>query len=134
MVRMGGSYSIDVQSMVEILRKALAERKDVDRHMVYNVNLRARCRKLDLEGDNVEVLAHHFDTSFIKDYKSNSDNYSKGEFFHLVSFMVVVFDNLIKKFVLLLIIESHCIPSCCVYIIVYNGVDIMLYQRFIMLI
>ena len=41
MVRMGGSYSIDVQSMVKILRKALPERKDVDRHMVYNVRLRA---------------------------------------------------------------------------------------------
>ena len=37
MVRMGGSYSIDVQSMVEILRKALPERKDVDRHIAYNV-------------------------------------------------------------------------------------------------
>ena len=79
MVRMGGSYSIDVQSMVEILRKALPERKDVDRHMVYNVRLRARQRKLELEDKNVEVLAHHFDTSFIKNYKSSSDNYSKGE-------------------------------------------------------
>ena len=47
--------------------------------MVYNVILRARRRKLELEADNVEVLAHHFDTSFIKNYKSNSDNYSKGE-------------------------------------------------------
>ena len=79
MVRMGGSYSINVQSMVEILRKALPERKDVDRHMVYNVRLRARQRKLELEDKNIEVLAHHFDTSFIKNYKSSSDNYSKGE-------------------------------------------------------
>ena len=79
MFRMGGSYSIDVQSMVEILRKALPERKDADRHMVYNVRLRARRRKLELEDKNVEVLAHHFDTSFITNYKSNSDNYSKSE-------------------------------------------------------
>ena len=79
LVRMGGSYSIDVQSMVEILRKALPERKDVDRHMVYNVRLRARRRKLELEGKNVEVLAHHFGTSFIKNYKSSFDNYSEGE-------------------------------------------------------
>ena len=90
MVRMGASYSIDDQSMVEILRKALSERKGVDRHMVYNVRLRARRRKLELEADNVEVLAHHFDTSFIKDYKFNSDNYSKGELFHLVSFMWLI--------------------------------------------
>ena len=79
MVRMGGSYSIDVQSMVEILRKALPERKDVDRHMVYNVRLRARRRKLELDAGNIEILAYHFDPSFIKNYKSNSDNYSKGE-------------------------------------------------------
>lgn len=99
MVRMGGgSYSIDVQSMVEILRKVLPKRKDVDRHMVYNVRLRARRRKLELEADNVEVLAHHFDTSFIKDYKSNSYNYCKGELFHLVPFMLVVFDNIIYLF------------------------------------
>ena len=79
-IRMGGSYSIDVQSMVDILRKVLPERKNLDRRMVYNVNvrLRARRRYLELEVDNVEVLEHHFDTSFIEDYKSKSDNYSKG--------------------------------------------------------
>ena len=101
MVRMGGSYSIDVQSMVEVLSKALPERKDVDRHMVHNVRLRARRRKLELDADNVEVLAHHFDTSFIKDDKSNSDNCSKGEF-HLVSFMLIVFDNLINIFCIII--------------------------------
>ena len=79
MVRMGGSYSIDVQSMVEIVRKALPERKDVDRHMVYNFRLKARRRKLELDTGNIEISAHHFDPSFIKNYKSNSDNYSKGE-------------------------------------------------------
>ena len=52
----------------------------MDRHMVYNVRLRARRRKLELEAANVEVLANYFDVSFIKDYKSNSDNYFKGMF------------------------------------------------------
>ena len=42
MVRIGSSYNIDVQSMIEILRKAVPKRKDVDRHMVYNIYLRAR--------------------------------------------------------------------------------------------
>ena len=56
MARMGGSYSIDVQSKVEILRKALPERKDVDRHMVYNVRLRSRRRKLELNAGNIEIL------------------------------------------------------------------------------
>ena len=75
---MDSSYTIDIQSVVEVLRKASPEMKDVDRHMVYNVRLRARRRTLELEADNDEVLAPDFDTSFIKDYKSNSDNYSKG--------------------------------------------------------
>ena len=35
MVRMGDLYSVDAQSMVEILRKTLPERKDMDRHIVY---------------------------------------------------------------------------------------------------
>ena len=81
MVRMGGSYNINVQLMIEILRKALSERKDLDRHMVYNVHLRASRRQLALEATNVEVVANHFDGSFIKDYRSNSDNYSKGMLF-----------------------------------------------------
>ena len=80
MVRMGGSYSINFQSMVEILRKTLPERKDVDRHVGYNICLRDRRRKLELEATNVEVLVNHFDSSFIKGYTSNSDNYSKGMF------------------------------------------------------
>ena len=42
MVRIGSSYNIDGQSMIEILRKAVPKRKDVDRHMVYNIYLRAR--------------------------------------------------------------------------------------------
>ena len=131
---MGGFYSIDVQSMVEVLRNALPERKYIYRHIVHNVRLRAHRRKLELEAGNVEILAHNFDTSFIKDNKSNSDNYSKGAF-HLVSFMLVVFDYLITFFVSLLIIESHCVSSCSSYInVVCIDVVIMLYQRFTMLI
>ena len=79
-VRMGGSYSINVQSMVEILRNTLPERTDVDHHMVYNVRLRTHRRKLELEAVNIEVLANHFNASFINDYKSGSDNYFKGKF------------------------------------------------------
>ena len=74
---MGGSYSINVQSMVEILKKTLPERKDVD---IYNVRLRDHRRKCELEAANVKVVANHFDASFINDYKSNSGNYSKGMF------------------------------------------------------
>ena len=125
MVRMNRSYSIDIQSMVEVLRKVLLERKDIDRHMVYNVRLRAHHCKLELKADNVEILVHHFDTSFIKDYKSNSVNYSKGQF-HLVSFMLVVFDNLINIFCIIidyritLCFKLLFLYPCCLYWCCYN--------------
>ena len=67
--------------MIQILRKALPEIKDVGRHTVYNIRLRARRRELALTPANVEVTANNFDASFIKDYRSNSDNYSKGMLF-----------------------------------------------------
>ena len=79
MVRMDSSYNIDVQSMIEILRNTLPERKDVDRHMVYNVRLRAHRRKLELEATNVEVVANSLGVSFITDYKATSDSYSKDK-------------------------------------------------------
>ena len=66
--------------------------------MVYNIRLRARWRKLELENKKAEVLAHHFDASFINNNKSNSDNYSKGEL-------------LLTCFVSLLIIESNFVAS-----------------------
>ena len=52
-VHTGSSYTIDVQLMIEMLRKTPPERKDVDSHMVYNVRLWARWRKLELEAVNV---------------------------------------------------------------------------------
>ena len=128
MVRMGCSYSINVQSMVEVLRKTLPKRKDVDRHTVYNVKLRTRRRKLELEADNAEVLAYHFDTSSIKDYKSNSDNYSKGEF-HLASFMLVVFGNLSKNCCIItdyritLRFKLLFLYLCCLYWCCYNVIS-----------
>ena len=79
--------------------------------MVYNVRLRARQRKLELKDKNVEVLAHHFDTSFIKNYKSSSDNYSKGEL-------------LLICFVSLLIIGSNVF-----FRLQSLDVDIVIYQR-----
>ena len=77
-VRMGSSYSIDIKAMAELLRKTLSERKDVDYHIAYNVRLRACRRKSELETTNIEIETKHFDESFIKDYRTTSDNYSKG--------------------------------------------------------
>ena len=38
---------VSVRSMTTLLQKALPERKDVDRHMINNVRIRARKRKLE---------------------------------------------------------------------------------------
>ena len=81
MVRMGSSYSIDIKAMAELLRKTLSERKHVDYHISYNVRLRACRRKSELESANIEIETKHFDESFIKDYRTISDNYSKGGLF-----------------------------------------------------
>ena len=78
-IRMGSSYNIDIQSMIDIFRKSLPERKDVDHHMVYNFRLRALRCKLELEVANMEEAVNHFDASFITDYKATSNNYSIGK-------------------------------------------------------
>ena len=81
MVRMGSSYSIDIKAMSELLRKTLSERKDVDYHISYNVRLRACRRKSKLETANIEIETKHFDEFFLKDYRTISENYSKGGLF-----------------------------------------------------
>ena len=47
MVQMAINPHISVRSMTTLLRKALSEREDVDRHMINNVRIRARKRKLE---------------------------------------------------------------------------------------
>ena len=68
-----------VRSMTILLQKVLPERKDVDRHMIDNVRIRARRRKLELDSKSIRIDPKHFDSSFIKSYVNSVDNYTEGK-------------------------------------------------------
>ena len=70
---------VSLRSMTTLLQKALYERKDVDRHMINNVCIRARRRKLELDSKSIRIDPKHFDSSFIKSYVSTADNYTEGK-------------------------------------------------------
>ena len=70
---------VNVRTMTNLLKKAPPERKDVDRHMINNVRIRVRRKKLDLDSKSIEIDPKHFDTTFIKLYVDTNDNYTQGE-------------------------------------------------------
>ena len=74
MMQMTINPYVSVRSMTTLLQKALAERKDVDRHMTNNVRIRARRRKLELDSKRIRIDPKHFDSSFIKSYVNTTDN------------------------------------------------------------
>ena len=51
---------VSVRSMTALLQKALPERKDVDRHMINNVRIRARRRKLELDSKSIRIDPNTF--------------------------------------------------------------------------
>ena len=63
---------VDINPYVSV---RLPERKDVDRHMINNVRIRARRRKLELESKSIRIDPIMFDSSFIKFYVSTANNY-----------------------------------------------------------
>jgi len=79
MVQMAITPYVSVRSMTTLLQKALPERKDVDRHMINNVRIRARRRKLELDSKRIRIDPKHFGSSFIKSYVSTVDNYTEGK-------------------------------------------------------
>ena len=79
MVQMDINPYVSVRLMTILLQKALPERKDVDRHMINNVRIRARRRKLELDSKSIRIDPKHFDSSFIKSYVSSADNYTEGK-------------------------------------------------------
>ena len=79
MVQMVINPYVSVRSMTTLLQKALPERKDVDRHMINNVCIRARRRKLELDYKSMRIDPKHFDSSFIKPYVSTTYNYTEGK-------------------------------------------------------
>ena len=79
MVQMVINPHVSVRSMPTLLQKTLSERKDVDRHMINNVRIRACRRKLDLDSKRIRIDPKHFDSSFIKSYVSTADNYTESK-------------------------------------------------------
>ena len=78
-VQMAINPYVSVRSMTILLQKALPERKDVDRHMINNVRIRARRRKLELDSKSIRIDPKYVDSSFIKSYVSSADNYTEGK-------------------------------------------------------
>ena len=79
MVQMVIDPFVSVRAMISLLRKALPDRKNVDRHMINIVRIRARKKKLDLDSRNIHIDTKHFDTSFIKLYIYTDDNYTEDK-------------------------------------------------------
>ena len=77
---------VSFRAVRELLFKATPERKLIDRHMINNVRIRARQKKLQLENTNIEIDPKHFDTSFISTYRHISDNYTEGKFLIVILF------------------------------------------------
>ena len=78
MVQMSIESSVSVRAIRELLFKVMPDRKFIDRHIINNVRIRDRQKKIALENSNIEIHPKHFDTSFIETYKDTSDNYTEG--------------------------------------------------------
>ena len=61
---------INVRAMTELLKRTLPDKKIIDRHMINNVRIRARKKKLELDSVNIEIDPKHFDPKFITSYKT----------------------------------------------------------------
>ena len=78
MVQMDIDPFVNVRVMTELLQKVLPNRKDVDRHMINNIRIRARKKKLELDSANIQIDPKHFDPTFINSYMDTADNYTQG--------------------------------------------------------
>ena len=91
MVQMAINPYVSVRSMTTLLQKALAERKDVDRHMTNNVRIRARRRKLELDSKRIRIDPKYID-------------------FHLSSLMLALQITILK-------VNDYCIWNLLVIIV-----------------
>ena len=84
MVQMSIEPFVSVRAIRELLSKVLPENKFIDRHIINNVRIRARQRKIELLNANIEIHPKDFDTSFIKTYKDTSDNRTEGMYMFVI--------------------------------------------------
>ena len=56
MVQMAIDPFVNIRVMTELLQKVLPNRKDVDRHMINNIRIRARKKKLELDSAKFKLI------------------------------------------------------------------------------
>ena len=79
MHQMSVDKEINVRTMIALLNKVLQSRKSNDRRLINNIRLRTLKTRNKMENSNISIEPCYFDTSFIADYKENSDKYSEGK-------------------------------------------------------
>ena len=84
MIQMAIELFVNVKEMTELLKKALPDRKNIDRHMINNVRICAR-KKLELDSVNIEIDPNYFDPKCITSYRDIAGNYTKG------SYIIIIF-------------------------------------------
>ena len=69
MIQMAIDPFVNVRAMIDLLKKALSDRNNIDRHMINNVTVRARKKKIELDSAHIEIDPRYFDPKFITSYK-----------------------------------------------------------------
>ena len=62
MVQMAINPYVSIRLMTYLLQKSLPERKDVNRHKINNVRIRARRRKVELDSKRIIIDPKYFDS------------------------------------------------------------------------
>ena len=83
MIQMAIDPFVNVRVMIELLQKALSSRNIIDRHMINNVRIRTRKKRLELDYANIDIYSKHFDTTYITSYQDTADNCSKSKLIRL---------------------------------------------------
>ena len=69
----------NIRTIIASLKKFLPSRKSIDRHLTNNVRFSALKTRNEMENSNITIKPCHFDTSFLAEYKMNSNSYSEGK-------------------------------------------------------
>ena len=64
----------------------MSGRNHIDGHMINNIRIHARKKKIELENADIEIGHKDFDTSFIMTYRDISNNYTEGKFITVILF------------------------------------------------
>ena len=95
MVQMVIGLFVNDRAMLEIMMKVLPARTYTDKHMINNVRIRARKKKLELDILNIVIEPKHFDTILIIDFKVMANNYTEGKFKLIHYYIFIDFSYLI---------------------------------------